>query len=584
MWGVSSLDYDDDEELTRLLAVWDDEPLSLFLMNTFLLHQEGFRNLPFTVLRLSYAYRIFAKMLRAHGTPVAEDFMMRVAALARDEGLRDILGQRHAAEASRAEIAEALERVAERCDDRHGGSDDYVWLSRLLDLAPNYRQVELFQLLEKESRGQSRNSVWHLLRMDTVSATKFYEAFVSGCLPGAAAADSSGGGGSHYTGSRAGVSPGIQFGIKHEGLVKTLVECYVMHGREPVRDGLGLLIDPTSGLLGASMDLCFGVLKQGSGRTLLVEPCARVYEIKCRYKYLRKKEDPFVQNVLRRHDAAAVASLLQSHPVPGVEFRGERETPSAREFLLSHDAALFRATLKRARPLKPPEPLREYLADLLYLNKAECSEVIVFDAKHLNDDNSDGDATTTINASLDLAAGDAAGGGADHHLRGSPGDSPPPIPFEDENTPELLGRLNVYEVARFSLPAFVNPRHQYYFQMLIQQYVLSQYYIKKHPDPERIDFRDLPTVYLVSAIFREREESELGCELLAGGRVFHCDHIPLLLIVTPVVFDPQFTRHAVSTVLDRWSRDLSRKTNLPIWVPNSANEYVVSSVPRPVSP
>ncbi|QHX40117.1 ORFL229W.iORF4 [Human betaherpesvirus 5] len=76
----------------------------------------------------------------------------------------------------------------------------------------------------------------------------------------------------------------------------------------------------------------------------------------------------------------------------------------------------------------------------------------------------------------------------------------------------------------------------------------------------------------------------MGCELLAGGRVFHCDHIPLLLIVTPVVFDPQFTRHAVSTVLDRWSRDLSRKTNLPIWVPNSANEYVVSSVPRPVSP
>lgn len=292
MWGVSSLDYDDDEELTRLLAVWDDEPLSLFLMNTFLLHQEGFRNLPFTVLRLSYAYRIFAKMLRAHGTPVAEDFMTRVAALARDEGLRDILGQRHAAEASRAEIAEALERVAERCDDRHGGSDDYVWLSRLLDLAPNYRQVELFQLLEKESRGQSRNSVWHLLRMDTVSATKFYEAFVSGCLPGAAAADGSGGGGSHYTGSRAGVSPGIQFGIKHEGLVKTLVECYVMHGREPVRDGLGLLIDPTSGLLGASMDLCFGVLKQGSGRTLLVEPCARVYEIKCRYKYLRKRRTP----------------------------------------------------------------------------------------------------------------------------------------------------------------------------------------------------------------------------------------------------------------------------------------------------
>ncbi|QQL09904.1 Ba134 [Baboon cytomegalovirus] len=559
MWDETG---DANEDLARLLALRDDEPLSLFIMNTFLLRQEGFRNLPYSILRLAYAYRLFTRAGRTHGVAVAEEFVSAVAALARDELLRDILGNRYAE--SREEMHTALDRLVrchvDRDDDQEmiDVSEDYVWLSKLLDLAPNYRQLELYQLLEKESRGQSRNVVWHVLRLDSVSATKIYEAFISGFPPSPV-----------HQPSRAGASPGIQFGLQHEGVVKTMVEFHVTHGREPVRDGLGLLIDPTSGLIGASIDLCFGVRKSSSGdarSSLRISPCASVYEIKCRYKYLRSKTDPFVQSVLQRADAAAVAKLLLSHPVPGVEFRHDAEVPSAREFLLSHDP-LFKATLKRGRPIKPPDALRDYIHDLLYLNKTERSEVIVFDAKNVDD---------TINASLSPTgpvAEDAVETGSDSQSS-----------LHDENTPDLLGKLTIYEVSRFSLPAFVNPRHQYYFQLLIQQYVLSQYYIKNHPDPERIDFRDLPSAHLVSAIFRERDESEVGRPLHLGGRVFHCDHIPLLLIVTPVVFDPNFTKHVVCTVVDRWSRNLSRKTNLPVWVPNAANEYVVSSVPRPVSP
>ncbi|AEV80634.1 deoxyribonuclease [Cercopithecine betaherpesvirus 5] len=557
MWDGSG---DENEDLVRLLALRDDESLSMFIMNTFLLKQEGFRNLPFSILRLAYAYRLFTRASRAHGLAVAEEFVSAVAALAQDELLCDILSNRYAE--SRDEIRCSLQRLVQ-CRDREEMideevSDDYVWLSKLLDLTPNYRQLELYQLLEKESRGQSRNVVWHVLRLDSVSATKVYDAFIFGCPPNSVPQP-----------SRAGASPGIQFGLQHEGVVKTLVEFHVMHGREPVRDGLGLLIDPTSGLIGASIDLCFGVCKSSSGdarSSLRISPCASVYEIKCRYKYLRKKTDPFVQNVLQHADAKAVAKLLLSHPIPGVEFRHDAEVPSAREFLVSHDT-LFKATLKRGRPIKPPDALREYIHDLLYLNKTERSEVIVFDAKNLDD---------TINASLS-PTGPVANDAAET-------DSGSPSSLHDEDTPDLLGQLNLYEVARFSLPAFVNPRHPYYFQLLIQQYVLSQYYIKKHPDPERIDFQDLPSAHLVSAIFRERDESEVGRPLHLGGRVFHCDHIPLLIIVTPVVFDPKFTRHVVSTVVDRWSRDLSRKTNLPVWVPHAANEYVVSSVPRPASP
>ncbi|QQL10245.1 Ja134 [Japanese cytomegalovirus] len=556
MWDETG---DENEDLVRLLSLRDDEPLSMFIMNTFLLKQESFRNLSFSILRLAYAYRLFTKAARTYGLAVAEEFVSAVAALAQDELLRDILTNRYAE--SREEIHRSLQRVAQ-CQEREElvdeVSDDYVWLSKLLDLAPNYRQLELYQILERESRGQSRNMVWHLLRLDSVSATKFYEAFVFGCMPNALAQR-----------SRAGASPGIQFGLQHEGVVKTLVEFHVTHGREPVRDGLGLLIDPTSGLIGASIDLCFGVCKSDSGdaRTSLhISPCASVYEIKCRYKYLRKKTDPFVQNVLQHADAAAVAKFLLSHPIPGVEFRHDADIPSGREFLLSYDP-LFKATLKRGRPIKPPEALRDYIHDLLYLNKTERSEVIVFDAKNLDE---------TINAPHS-----PAGPVADDAVETEGGSQ---RSFHDEDTPDLLGQLTLYEVSRFSLPVFVNPRHQYYFQLLVQQYVLSQYYIKKHPDPERIDFRDLPNAHLVSAIFRERDESEVGRPLHLGGRVFSCDHIPLLIIVTPVVLDPKFTRHVVSTVVDRWSRDLSRKTNLPVWVANAANEYVVSSVPRPASP
>ncbi|AEV80793.1 deoxyribonuclease [Aotine betaherpesvirus 1] len=542
----------DEDQLAKVLAVLDDEPLSMFLMNSFLLHQDGMHNIPFNVLRLVYFYHVFVKVRRVHDFPLAEEFVSRVAALTRDELLRDILANRHAE--AQDELREALDSLA---------SSDYevtayVWLSRLFCLVPHYRQIELYQILEKESRGQADSVVWHAIRTDTVSATRFFEAFVGGNV--AMAMDA----------RKPWSTPAMTFGFHHEGIVKTLVEFHVMHGREPVRDGLGLLIDPTSGLLGASVDLCFGVSKHSETGTLAIHPAARVYEIKCRYKYLRKKEDPFVQNVLQRHDAEAVVQFIVSHPIPGVEYRPDCETPSAKECLVSHDT-LFRHTLKRYRPVKAPEALRYHLDDLLYLNKGQTSEVIVFDAKVLRDE--------TINAE-DAVSGGGGGSGETPQSYADSGWGPE----SEESTPELFNRLDVFEVSRFSLPAFVNPRHHYYFQTLIQQYVLSQYYIKKHPDPERIDCRDLPSVSLVSAIFRERDSDELGKELCVGGRVFHCEHVPLFIIVTPVVLDPRFTRHAVSTVLENWSRDLSRRTSLPIWVPNAANEYVVSSVPRPPTP
>ncbi|AEV80948.1 deoxyribonuclease [Saimiriine betaherpesvirus 4] len=535
----------DVDDLACVVTILDDEPLNLFLMNSFLLHQDGLRNIPFNVLRLVYFYHIFVKVRRLHAISIADDFVSRMSSLVKDDWLREILSNRY--RESRDELIGALDSLVSNDYENTA----YVWLSRLLSLVPDYKQIELYQILEKESRGQAESVVWHAIRTDTVSATRFYEAFVNGnaFIPVEARKPWS--------------SPAMTFGFHHEGVVKTLIEFHIMCGREPVRDGLGLLIDPTSGLFGASLDLCFGVSKHPETGTLAIHPGARVYEIKCRYKYLRKKEDPFVQNVLKRHDLQAVVQFIVSHPIPGVEYRPDCETPSAKEYLLSYDA-IFRHTLKRHRPVKAPEALRSHVDDLLYLNKNQTSEVVIFDAKIVSDEtfSENGKKDTFSSTSVD------AGWGSEN----------------DENTPELVNRLDVFEISRFSLPAFVNPRHHYYFQTLIQQYVLSQYYIKKHPDPERIDCRDLPTVFLVSAIFRERDSEELGRELCVGGRVFHCDHVPLFIIVTPVVLDPRFTRHAVSTVLDNWNRSLSRQTNLPIWVPNAAQEYVVSSVPRPPTP
>lgn len=554
-------------EASVAFDVAEDEPLDLFLIDKFVAHGAGVENVPFSALRLTYAFYLFLRINGARrDLDIATVFLAQTRRLvaSQDEpsfSCPAVLLTRLLGRDGEAELCRGSSDVEAAC----------VNLSQRLRALTPSKQIKLFKLLELLSRGQADNAAWHVLRADTVSATKFYGALTAGASL-LARPD---------TRSR-GLADGVRFGVEHEPVVKRILEVYVVGADESVDGGLGLLIDPTSGLIGASLDLCFGLDRADDG-IFWVRPGATIFEVKCRYKYLRDKDDDRVRDLLRAPTEQAIIDFILEHPIPGVEYRESGEIPSGREFLLSRDRR-FRVG-KRSRPGRSPDILRDHLQDLLYLNERHESQVIVFDTAFVPGEtiNAPSDhrvadrATATTNSTEpgDLT-GDADGDGS--RLESEI------VTVDEDCTPDLEGRLHLYERARFRLPVFVNPRHQYYFQTLIQQYVLSQYYIKDHPDPESIDHRDLPRVSLVSAVLRRRGAGEPGRGVSVGGRDFDCEHLPLFVIVTPVTFDPAFTRDAVTTVLNNWQREIRRRTGLPIWVQNAVSEYVVSSVPRPETP
>lgn len=547
----------------RVMAMAMDEPLELFLMDKFILHRGSVQDIPFPAVRLTYVFYMLRKINKlCDVSELGKSFVDTVCQLmtktcSEDEAGRVIRAFDRAFSSSDAVLAACQSPGGE--DGEEGEDADAVeraclTMSRKLKYVPDRAQMRLFKHLERLTRGQSGNALWHALRIDTISATKFYKALMFGTSmlnveP--------------WNGSR-GFSDGVRFGVEHERVIKVLLEIHVMNGREPVRGGMGLLIDPTSGLLGASIDMCFGVEKTGEDDLFTVKEGSTVFEIKCRYKYLCERSSPGVSAILTELSESSVIQFLLSHPIPGVEYRASGDMPSNREFLLSRDTR-FR-TKKRSRPGRAPDMLKPFLPDLLYINESEMSEVIIFDTKEVGAD-------ATINDARRARCENS------YVCSEEPGHSDP-----DSDTPDLIERLCVFEKRRFSLPIFVNPRHQYYFQSLIQQYVLSQYYIRDHSYPEYIDHRDLPKSKLVSAVLRKRDPEEVGRDLQIGRYTFDCEHVPLFIIVTPVNFDPAFTRNAITCVLNNWERETYKRTNLPIWVPNAVNEYVVSSVPRPRTP
>ncbi|AFK83935.1 B98 [miniopterid betaherpesvirus 1] len=549
---TGAMDEVTDDDVVKVMDVLSGEPMCLFLVDKFIASSKLASLPPFPVLRITYLYHILKKIKSLYNHIPCGDVFISLVCRFKEKLYPAVLGRSWCG---------SLETE----DD---GDEAHVDLSRVVATVSDRMLARLFKSLEAASRGQARNVLWHALRVDTISATKFYGVLMSGI---ASVADDS-----RFRGR---FSDSVCFGTAHEPVVKTLLEFYVLHGREPVRGGLGLLIDPTSGLIGASVDLCSGIIGSRSDDELIsVVSGASIFEIKCRYKFLRRRDDRLVADILKQGASvaeirSAVARLVMSHAVPGVEYYNEGRVPTSREFLLSRDD-LFR-TDKKNRSCKVADFLKSYIHELIRANGQNTSIAIVFDVRYVME---------TVTVDNERSEGSPDSGESDREFTTVSSPAASECGLSDECTPDLLGKLCLYEKVRFEFPVFINPRHPYYFQTLVQQYVVSQYYIRDHADPERIQKSDLPSVKLVSAIFRYRDEDELGSPVYAGGRSFDCEHIPLTIIVTPVVHVPGFVKDAVNTVINNWERHMCKKTSLRIWVPNAVNEYLVSSAEKPKTP
>nr|WEG69784.1 deoxyribonuclease [Mastomys natalensis cytomegalovirus 3]WEG69924.1 deoxyribonuclease [Mastomys natalensis cytomegalovirus 3]WEG70064.1 deoxyribonuclease [Mastomys natalensis cytomegalovirus 3]WEG70204.1 deoxyribonuclease [Mastomys natalensis cytomegalovirus 3]WEG70344.1 deoxyribonuclease [Mastomys natalensis cytomegalovirus 3] len=501
----------DEESFTRVLNGFSDESLSLYFIYNLLEHKERSHTVSVCALRLAHFRSVFNKINILHDGPeLACNFLSAVERELIESGTVDAVFNPDDDGGTQFEIARALFRLSPK------------------------RSMRILKSIEKDSQGQSRNPVWYAIRADTVSATRFYDVYSSCKLDVLCGIDEN----SVRRGCEA-----VRFGVQCEPIVRTVLEEFVT-GRRDVCGDIGVLLDPSSGVLGASLDFCVGICRDDDG-LLNVSAGAAIFEIKCRFKYLRTRDDVVVKDLIDNPNLRTFAALILSHDVPAVEFRQPGEVPTARESLVSYDK-VFRRDRKRRRSGIVPKVFASWIDGLLEKNADVVSKVFVFD-------------TRRVSRRSSVTSKDSSDNGDDEYL-------------------ELINK------AIFTAPIFINPRHSYYCQTLLQQYILSQYYINAHHDPERMSSNELPSVTLVSAILRKRAESERGKIIRINGRRSDCEEIPLCLILTPVRLDPLFTRDAVTCVLNTWERDVSRKVGIPLWVHNSVNEYVAACIPRAPTP
>lgn len=368
--------------------------------------------------------------------------------------------------------------------------------------------LEFFKAIERITRGQSENILWHVVRDRIITGSQIDYFIKTGNLK------------SSIMRLVQPIQPFMNFGQTHEPLVKKLLTLYVTKNPDPFEKGMGVLIDPASGVFAASLDMCDGVTVTGD--VWKIEKEAKIYEIKCRASYTLESTISQIADLIRCPDEEHFIRLVQAFTFPLVEYREHNRFFSVSEYLVTHD--------KRYDTKKKRRTLNENSKDLLELIKQNTynkSTVMIFDAQ-----------------------------------------------LENEV-------YNCKMVAQFTAPIFFNPRHPYLYQGLLQYYVVSQYYISDCSCPERIVPTDLPKLYFASAIFRKRPEKLPVC---AGDKQFIDCELPLILIVTPVTLAEKPVTSVIRAAFDKFQTHIHRETNRQVWEPGFLNGFVASHYVQDATP
>uniref|UniRef100_A0AAU0K882 Viral alkaline exonuclease n=1 Tax=Anatid alphaherpesvirus 2 TaxID=3080522 RepID=A0AAU0K882_9ALPH len=373
--------------------------------------------------------------------------------------------------------------------------------------------------VEAETTPQAGCDLWTILRKCLMTASTIkWDRRGPKCEPDLRVVD---------TATRSGPpSNSIAFGNANESLARSaLVACVLGPGYAKTPDGLdpsrlddadaaftfdaaaaldsepyscGLLIDPRTGMIGASMDV-LACDRGGDGllRPHPLEKTLEIYEIKCRAKYLfvpGSNTEPAMcyDRLMRERSPGAFRRFIMSIKRPCVEyFTQARGTPGTCEALATcHDDW---------KTWAGPEPTRPGVR----ARRARCGEV---DTRHL-ELNKAGRSSVWLFSDPDLDTLEIG-----------------PLPWS-------TGELSL------DVPIFANPRHQNFKQILVQAYVLAAYYPDRTIAP-----------HLVTFIGRERRRDELGRRFtLLGPSTVGCvgsgqtvspeQAIPVALVVTPVRLD-----------------------------------------------
>nr|QRE02518.1 deoxyribonuclease [Otarine gammaherpesvirus 4] len=391
-------------------------------------------------------------------------------------------------------------------------------------------KTHLCLIVEAMTRGQRDNVLWNVLRDGTISSSKFPRVLKR--LNTAKNIFNPWPITNDYY-----VASPVAFGLRSEFTAKLVLSELVYPHKSPVPE-LGFMLSPADGIFGVSLDMCFNATISNNGTVQFPANC-EVYEIKSRFKYLFAKSefDPLhvpYQALYENPGSDTLATFIRAVPRPAVEVVHDGCIPTETEYLITTDTAWGHRTVRKRRL----NAKHRETAIAIRLNARTQSVVYILDD---------------------------------------------PV--------HTGGKIGIK--AKFPINVFANPRHAYFYQILLQYKIVKNYIqhaasaatvastTASHTGTSTLTvtggdvgaqngslselngpgcFPVEPTLsalgslraFVVSAFFRKRHSSDpIKCTI--GSRQLSTElEIPVAIIVTPVIVPHAVVVDSVCKAADFW--------------------------------
>ncbi|ATI21925.1 ORF37 [Alcelaphine gammaherpesvirus 1] len=368
-------------------------------------------------------------------------------------------------------------------------------------------QAQICEHIERLTRGQGGNVLWEVLRDGVISSSKLLK-FVKQQTPDSKIFNPIPIQKNHY------VASPVAFGVRNETVVKKLIsELVVEEGIGCVTE-FGFMLSPNDGIFGVSLDMCTNA-SMSDHNTVEFTSTTTIYEIKCRYKYLFSKcdYDPIYQAYQKLYNSPGRQELIdfiQSIQKPTVEYVSRGRLPTQNDYLLSFDRSWDFGPPKRKRKLTSGHKITEQC--MKYNCYTESKVIILTD-------------------------------------------------------PALTsGKIEVK--GSFFVDIYINPRHAYYHQCMLQYKIVTNYVQLTKGDSCK---HTHPGVFLVSAFFRKRNSADFPKTYIKTERSFvdASVEIPVLLIITPVFVPHGPLVDTLEQAIKFWQVAVKEEFNHWPWAPTS---------------
>lgn len=365
-------------------------------------------------------------------------------------------------------------------------------------------KTSLCLYLEYMTRGQSENILWIILRNGIISSSKLSNTIKKGACPMMFE--------SNDLESEPYTAGPVAFGLRCEEAVKDVLSTLINTGQHKPNKNFGFMMSPNDGIYGMSLDFCTNT-QVDNDDVVHFTPNSCIYEIKSRYKYLFSKAefDPLYgayTSMYNNPSKKTFITFINSIKKPAVEYVPDGRLPSESDYLLTTD-------------------------------KDWCTKICR--KRKITSDHKDVESCIKFN-----------------HWAES-------ILYILTDPSKTSGHIGIKD--RLVLDVFINPRHPYYFQILLQYKIVDDYvHWGKFAKPGNYP----PRAHIVSAFFRRRNSDDpQHCTIGADVQLDSVCEIPIAILITPVFIPKQFLGRVLFKCSGIWQSCADKIFKNSPWVSSS---------------